>query len=206
MSDIASEITTLRHVKVFRIICIFVRKPTSHRCIPLTKDQWCGASMILIWRTVEQTVELMAILTGHEFHVTSLQCTNYLCTNCFGINANWCGKTRLSMALQWRHNGRDSVSNHQPHDCLLNHLFRRRSKKTSKLRVTGLCAWNSPVTGELPEQMASNAENVSIWWRHHGKADLAAVTDQKSRSPSWNHENVGEVDIDLFWKFPKSWR
>ena len=34
--------------------------------------------------------------------------------------------------------------------------------KTSKLRVTGLCAGNSPVTA----QMASNAENVSIWWRH----------------------------------------
>ena len=40
-------------------------------------------------------------------------------------------------------------------------------KKTSKLRVTGLCVWNSPVTGEFPAQMASNAENVSIWWRHH---------------------------------------
>ena len=37
--------------------------------------------------------------------------------------------------LQWRHNGRDSVSNHQPHDCLLNCLFRRRSKKTLKLRL-----------------------------------------------------------------------
>ena len=40
--------------------------------------------------------------------------------------------------LQWRHNGRDCVSNNQPHDCLLNRLFRRRSKKTLKLRVTGL--------------------------------------------------------------------
>ena len=40
-------------------------------------------------------------------------------------------------------------------------------KKTSKLRVTGLCAGNSPGTGEFPAQMASNAENVSIWWRHH---------------------------------------
>ena len=47
-------------------------------------------------------------------------------------------------ALPWRHNGHDSVSNHQPHDCLLNRLFRRRSKKTSKLRVTGLCVGNSP--------------------------------------------------------------
>ena len=70
-------------------------------------------------------------------------------------------------SLQWRHNGCDSVSNHQPHDCFLNRLFRHRSKKTSKLRVTGLCAGNSPEAGEFPAQMASNAENVSIWWRHH---------------------------------------
>ena len=69
--------------------------------------------------------------------------------------------------LLWRHNGRDSVSNHQPHHCLLKRLFRRRSKKKSKLRVTGLCVGNSPGTGEFPAQMASNAENVSIWWRHH---------------------------------------
>ena len=74
---------------------------------------------------------------------------------------------QTAVSLQWRHNGRDGVSNHQPHDCLLNHLFRRRSKKTWKLRVTGLCVGNSPVTGEFPAQMASNAENVSIWWRHH---------------------------------------
>ena len=70
-------------------------------------------------------------------------------------------------ALLWRHNGHDGVSNHQPHECLLNRLFRRKSKKTSKLRVTGLCVGNSPGTGEFPAQMASNAENVSIWWRHH---------------------------------------
>ena len=44
---------------------------------------------------------------------------------------------------------------------------RRRSKKTSKLRVTGLCEGKSPVTGEFPAQKASNADNVSIWWRHH---------------------------------------
>ena len=70
-------------------------------------------------------------------------------------------------SLLWRHNGGDGVSDHQPHDCLLNRLFRRRSKKTSKLRVNGLCAGNSPVTGEFPAQRASNAENVCIWWRHH---------------------------------------
>ena len=83
--------------------------------------------------------------------------------------------SRDAAALRWRHNGRDSVSNHQPHDCLLKRLFRRRSKKTSKLRVTGLCAANSPATGELPAQMASNAENVSIWWRHHGAPVMSAL-------------------------------
>ena len=46
--------------------------------------------------------------------------------------------------LHWRHNDHDGVSNHQPHGCLLNRLFRRRSKKTSKLRVTALCVGNSP--------------------------------------------------------------
>ena len=54
-------------------------------------------------------------------------------------------------SLQWRHE-RIGVSNHRPHDCLLKRLFRRRSKKTSKLRATGLCAWNSPVTGESPHK------------------------------------------------------
>ena len=43
------------------------------------------------------------------------------------------------------------------------------SNKTWKLRVTGLCEGNSPVTqtGEFSAQMFSDAENVSIWWRHH---------------------------------------
>ena len=71
--------------------------------------------------------------------------------------------------LQWRHDECDGVSNHQPYQCLLNRLFGRRSKKTSKLHVTGLCAGNSPGTGEFPAQRASNAENVSIWWRHRSK-------------------------------------
>ena len=51
-----------------------------------------------------------------------------------------CSSTIWYCTLRWRHNDHDGISNHQPHDCLLNPLFRRRSKKTSKLRVTGLCA------------------------------------------------------------------
>ena len=65
--------------------------------------------------------------------------------------------------LKWCHNEYVGVSNHQPYDYSFNRLFRRRSKKTSELRVTGLCA----VTGEFPTQRASNAENLSICWRQH---------------------------------------
>ena len=72
----------------------------------------------------------------------------------------------ISFSLRRRHNAHNAVSNHQPHDCLLNHLFRRRSKNTSKIRVTGLCAGISPVTGEFAAQRTNNAENVSIWWCH----------------------------------------
>ena len=51
----------------------------------------------------------------------------------FGSNELACAQSNLfdpkyHLTLRWRHNERDSVSNHQPHDCLLNRLFRRRSK------------------------------------------------------------------------------
>ena len=64
----------------------------------------------------------------------------------------------ISSSLQWRHNEHDGVSNHWCLDCLLNHLFGCWSKKASKLRVTGLCEGNSPVTSEFPSQRASNVE------------------------------------------------
>ena len=50
----------------------------------------------------------------------------------------------------------------------------RKHQSSAKLRVTGLCAGNSPGTGEFTAQMASNAENVSIWWRHN-KNDVYMV-------------------------------
>ena len=54
--------------------------------------------------------------------------------------------------LRWRHNDHDGVSNPQPRGCLLNRLFTRKSKKTSKLRVTGLCAGNSPGPVDSPHK------------------------------------------------------
>ena len=126
-----------------------------------------------------------SVLAGGTISVWTLFRRNYIvpnggrpnCVKCYhwnsflnitlNIHYQWQIWNVWKAPLGWRHNGRDSVSNHQPHHCLLNRLFRRRSKKTSKLRVTGLCVGNSPGTGEFPTQMASNAENVSIWWRHH---------------------------------------
>ena len=94
------------------------------------------------------------------------------------------------VGIKWRHNGRGGNSNHQLPDRLLNHLFRHISNEISKLRVTGLCEGNSPLTGDFPTQRASNAENVSIWWRHHGNvfADhtmFFKMTDDRSEIPPW---------------------
>ena len=108
-----------------------------------------------------------------------------------------CGNLRRGMyawvswviagSLRWRHNGCDSVSNHQPRHYPLNRLFGCRSKKTSKLPVTGLCAGNSPGTGEFPAQMASNAENVSIWWRHHDSGyGLLPVSRVRHTNKCWH--------------------
>ena len=81
------------------------------------------------------------------------------------------------ITLQWRHNGHDSVSNHQPHGCLLNRLFRRRSKKTSKLCVTGLCVGNSPGPANSPHKgpvtrkMFPFDDVIMInrpWWQDYG--------------------------------------
>ena len=88
-----------------------------------------------------------------------------------GINWHACQDERTS--LQWRHDERYSVSNHQRLDCFLIRLFRRRSKKTSKLRIAGLCEGKPPVTGEFPAQRASNAKNAFIWWRHHVKTSYS---------------------------------
>ena len=71
------------------------------------------------------------------------------------------------ITLRWCHNGRYGVSNHKRFDCLRNLIFRRRWKKISKPRVTGLYEGNSSVIDEFPSQRASNVYNVSIWWRHH---------------------------------------
>ena len=93
-----------------------------------------------------------------------------------------------------------AMADHQPHNYLLNRLFRHRSKKTSKLGVTGLCAGNSSVTGEFPAQRASH-ENVSIWWRHH--KCHRGIHRRIYRTNSANHVihvTYGDMDLE-----PSTW-
>ena len=56
------------------------------------------------------------------------------------------------MTIQWRHNDRDGVWNHQLHDGLFYRLIKAHVQETSKLRVTGLWEGNSPVTGGFPHK------------------------------------------------------
>ena len=102
--------------------------------------------------------------------------------------------------LLWRHNDRDGVSTHQPHDCLFNRLFRRRSKKTSKLRATGPCAGNLPVTGEFPAQRASKAEMFpfdDVIVQHHGaNLVMSSITHPIAVLTVWTSAEVTlELDV-----------
>ena len=111
------------------------------------------------------------------------------------------------LILQWRYNGRDDVSNHHPHGCLLNRLFGRGSKKTSKLRVNGLCGGNSPVTGEFPAQRASNEGNVSIFhkawsyttwqdvWISHGQFIQITITNMFTWSTQTSLNILRDVHV-----------
>ena len=108
----------------------------------------------------------------------------------------WCG------TLRWRHNGRNGVSNHQPHDCLFNRLFRRKSKKTSKPRVTGLCEGNSSVIGEFPAQRASKADNVSTWWRHHVPVCCSTILKYNSTLSDARFLGISPAFLNdvIFWQ------
>ena len=74
----------------------------------------------------------------------------------------------VKYALHWRLNANDDGLNRRRPDNLLNPLFRRRSEKTSKLRAREWPLWGESTSDRcFPSHKASEAKNVSIWWRHH---------------------------------------
>ena len=104
--------------------------------------------------------------------------------------------------LQWRHNEGHGVSTHRHLNCMFSRSIRRTPKKTSKLRVTGLCEGGPPVTSVYPQKRPVRAKNVSILWRHHilffiwvcSRLRIWANAKQVSRlslqrQSSWDHPN-----------------
>ena len=129
---------------------------------------------------------ISSILTLTKMVLLIFFCVQAIMMKTFILPSWWGYRIALSVAgkwqhsfltiwnpLQWRHTERDGISSHRRLERLLNRVLWRRSKKTSKLRVTCLCEGNSPVTGEFRAQRSSNTENVSMWWRHHAMAVLA---------------------------------
>ena len=192
------RITQWREIRTLRVKCNSTITPlTSHTCHGVLIS---GSSECLI---------------AYSGKINKEKLKAALFTLCEGKPAVTCGfnsqktSNAASCSILWRHRAYSQIYHYrdviigamasqisQPHDCLLNRSFWRRSKKTSKFCVTGLCGGNSPFTGELPAQMASNAKKVPIWWRHHAQMrfnqntlhicqwrELLMVTQNRTISP-----------------------
>ena len=143
----------------YSTVCL--RKHFSYHKVDMMPTLWSlvttGQRNLSSWQTPEPLATTnLASWTGHWASVIG-KSKGVLTKNHIDTETKWSSFSRRHFQVQF-----------QPNDCLINRLFGRRSKKTSKLRVTGLCAGNSPAVGEFPAQMASKAEKFSIWWRHHG--------------------------------------
>ena len=79
------------------------------------------------------------------------------------------------ISLPWRHNERDGLSNNRRFDSLLNRLFRRRSKKTSKHRVTGQWPVNSPHKGPITRKMFP-FDDVAMQYQEWGRRQNSPPT------------------------------
>ena len=102
-----------------------------------------GDKLIVVFNIVSRCNVLYQLYTSHYWHCFVM----LYFVRIIGFLWTW--------TITIRHNGCAGVSNQQSHDCLLNRLFRRISKKTSKLRIFGLCVGYSSGTGEFHAQMAS---------------------------------------------------
>ena len=105
--------------------------------------------------------------------------------------------TDFSMTLLWCHMGTMAS---QTTNLMIVYSTVQAQIKKSKLGVTRLCEGNSPVTGESPSQMPSNAENVFIWWRHHGN-NVLCDTGKKviGWKLSWVKRATQQIEIKIQW-------
>ena len=128
-----------------------------HLKFSVSKFRFCGKLRLVNTLRKRWVVILPTSVVTHG--TVGCRCDNL---RCHQGRQNWHHDN--SRSLRWRHNGRDSVSNHQPHDFLLNRLFRHRSKKTSTLRVAGLCAGNSPQKRPVTRKMFPFDDVIMCQW------------------------------------------
>ena len=83
------------------------------------------------------------------------------------------------------------MSNHQPRHIVYSAVHSGADQRNI-LRVTGHCAGNSPGIGEFPAQMASNGENVSIWWRHR-----ANIMHRNQKEVTWSRGLICNVLVNV---------
>ena len=123
---------------------------------------------------------------------------------CF-LCSTLCIKLHIGNSLQRHHNTRDGVSNHQHHDCSLDCLFRRRSKKTLKLRGSGLCAWNSvnsphksPVTWKMfPFDDVIIRNFMQCNWRHAELQYIIIIMHHFNDYPANNLATIRIIVLSL---------
>ena len=135
-----------------------------HWCPPLTRWPKYDLRPVQCSITDAHLLHAGANMIYGQYSAASLMPTSYTLAQMWfttsAVQHHWCPPL-TSGAKKY-------LLKHKLWDCLFSRLFWFTSKKTSKLRVIGLCEGNSPVTIEFPAQKASNAEKVPIWWRHHG--------------------------------------
>ena len=109
--------------------------------------------------------------------------------------------TQLRLPLQWRHNEPDGVSNHRRLGCLVNRLFKRRSKETSKFRVTGFCAGNhrwlvdSPTKGPVTRKIFAFDDVIMTTMSQESYLKTGiSYYSPKSNVWTWSHP-IGFFDI-----------
>ena len=150
-SPVTGEFPSQRPVtRSFGVFCAWTNGWVNNRDVGDMKRHHAHYDVIVMWVSVVSPMERC----GPRNRVYNVKTRWSRVTDiCVSITlTSWWAWWRLKSPASW----------------LVTHsLFRRRSKKTPKLRVTGLCEWNSPLTGEFPWQRTSNAENVFFWWRHH---------------------------------------
>ena len=169
-------------------------------CITFCEKQNCTQGYIC-------NVALSSELCEH-FQFPMFNIFSEICSNLFFNIVTWISlflhhnHSVNSPPLQWRHNERDGVTNHQPRDSLLNRLF----KVQIKVNIKAPSHWSlsGEFTGDFPAQKASNAENASIWWRHYAYQCvwLSKAKRDLSRSDNYTclfYQTIAHVHL---WKSP----